>query len=514
MKKILIVVAVLVASIVLVVTIYNKKVVNKIENNYSEYVETLKNKKIFKKEKDKYIEIGNIKENMIIPLSYNKVKNYKDKYYQIKDTNYYIDYQDIKKTNLINNKFKDSYQKILTIKTNPTNLYKDNKLVLTINDSLELEIKMKKDENYYIEYFNDIYYIKDNYEIIKTEVNNLESIAILHFDKDIRIEKVEEVLNYLKENNYTSITLEDFYNWNKENIYLSDKKVLILYNGNLKIDDNFIINNNYNEKEFIKGDSKVKIHDSIYYQYDIYSTTSIERVKNMLEGIKEEINPNQKIAVLNYHFFYDSKIEVCNEIICLSTDNFKKQLNYLKENNYKTLTIEELNDWLDNKISLPERSVLITIDDGALGTSTINGNKLIPILEEYEINATLFLVTGLWDKANYQSKYLQIESHGDSLHDNNYCSNNKCGYKTLILSREELITDLKLSQEKLGTNLAFCYPFYVKNNKLVEVVKEAGFKLAFAGGNEKVTKQTDKYNIPRYVIHKDTSLNSFINMIK
>ena len=40
-----------------------------------------------------------------------------------------------------------------------------------------------------------------------------------------------------------------------------------------------------------------------------------------------------------------------------------------------------------------KKSVLITIDDGALGTGIQNGNKLIPILEEYKMHATLFLIT-------------------------------------------------------------------------------------------------------------------------
>ena len=236
----------------------------------------------------------------------------------------------------------------------------------------------------------------------------------------------------------------------------------------------------------------------------------------MLKGIKEVkvTNNATSIAVLNYHFFYDGKTEACNESICLDISNFRKQLDYLRDNGYKTLTMKEFNDWMDKKITLPKKSVLLTIDDGAMGTSFINGNKLIPILEEYKMHATLFLITAWWDVNNYKSEYLEVYSHGNNLHDSYYCNNNGCGYKGLKLSKEELVKDLNKSVNELGTNLAFCYPFYQKNNTMVEALKETGFKIAFVGGNRKAKQSDYKYAVPRYVIYKGTSLNGFINMIK
>ena len=273
------------------------------------------------------------------------------------------------------------------------------------------------------------------------------------------------------------------------------------------------VNTNFDDI-FVSGDSQVKVGDNTYYQYDIYNTTSIDRIKDMLNGIKETRIENQQIAVLNYHFFYDSSLkEECNEIICIDTKNFRKQLDYLKENNYKILTMEEFNDWLDKKITLPKNSVLITVDDGAMGTSFINGNKLIPILEEYQIPASLFLITGWWDINNYRSNYLEVYSHGEELHHNNYCKNGKCGYKSLLLSKEEMINDLELSVTKTNTRLAFCYPFYQKNDTMVEALKESGFSVAFVGGNKKAKQTDSKYQVPRYIIYKNTSLESFIKMV-
>ena len=55
--------------------------------------------------------------------------------------------------------------------------------------------------------------------------------------------------------------------------------------------------------------------------------------------------------------------------------------------------------------------------------------------------------------------------------------------------------------------------FYEYNDYAIEQVKKAGFKLAFIGGNKMVTKDTNPYLIPRYVIYKNTSLNYLKNLL-
>ena len=240
--------------------------------------------------------------------------------------------------------------------------------------------------------------------------------------------------------------------------------------------------------------------------YKVKDSSGNETSVDKIVEVKKKGDANQKIAVLNYHFFYENKSENCNEDICLNMKKFREQLKYLKDNGYTTLTIDEFVAWMYGEIDVPEKSVLITIDDGAHGTSKINGNHLIPALEEYQMHATLFLITGWWDIKNYSSPYLDVESHTHNLH-----LGGNCGHRSKVncVSHDELLKDLQKSIRVTKSDKAFCFPFYDYSDSSIEVVKEAGFKTAFIGGSRKASRNDDKYKIPRYQISEYTSLETF-----
>ena len=165
------------------------------------------------------------------------------------------------------------------------------------------------------------------------------------------------------------------------------------------------------------------------------------------------------------------------------------------------------------EIDLPARSVLITIDDGGNGTGYNNGNILIPLLEKYNMHATIFLIS-VWAKAaNYKSPNLDLQSHTYAMHNSNICKGVSRGAHILCASDNEVLTDLKMSISEVGDSTAFCFPFYAYSDHAIDLVKEAGFKLAFIGGNYKATRSTNKYKIPRFHMYKSTTITEFNNFI-
>lgn len=253
---------------------------------------------------------------------------------------------------------------------------------------------------------------------------------------------------------------------------------------------------------------KIKI-DNMFNVDKVTGESEIFKKSITNDTPKEEKEKITEVPVLNYHFFYNDET-ICNEDICLNIDKFKEQLDYLKKEGYKTLTIDEFKKWMYGEIELYDKSVLITIDDGAFGTSKINGNYLIPILEEYKMHATLFLITAWWDKENYKSDYLDIQSHGYDIH-----REGVCGFKNIeCLNHEELKDDFSKSINLVDNNIAFAYPFYDYTEDSISVLQELDFKIAFVGGNKKATRSDNKYLIPRYPIYDSTNIEDFINMVK
>ena len=327
--------------------------------------------------------------------------------------------------------------------------------------------------------------------IIKYNVN--------YKNKDKTIERsikiIDDVIPEIKLKGKTEVSLYVNDKYSESGATASDN-----YDGD--ITDNIVITGEVDTSKEGKYELTYTIKDSSNNE------NSVKRVV-----VVKKRQPKPGVAVLNYHFFYDNGAS-CPGVNCMSTEKFEEQLKYLKDNGYKALTMEEFRAWMYNEIEIPKKSVLITIDDGALGTGFHNGNKLIPLLEKYQTHATLFLITGWWKIENYKSDYLDIESHTYDMHTEGYCQGVARGAKMLCLEHDEVLKDLRLSIEITGSTNAFCYPFFVYNNQAIENVKEAGFKLAFAGGDYKATKASNKYAIPRFHITRGITLEEFINIIE
>lgn len=297
-------------------------------------------------------------------------------------------------------------------------------------------------------------------------------------------------------------------------IELKGKKEINIYQNEKYKEEGVISIDNYDgdisDKVVIDGEvdiTKIGEYSIKYTSKD--SNNNYSSIIRKINVIKKPVY-EQKIAVLNYHFFYENWDENCHEAICENMSKFRQHLEYLNNNGFKTLTIKEFVLWMYNKIDLPEKSVLITIDDGAHGTGVHNGNHLIPALEKYNINATLFLITGWWGINNYKSERLDVQSHTNDLH-----FEVNCGYRSKVncVSYDDILKDLKESIKITNSTEAFCFPYYEYSETSIKAVKDAGFKVAFVGGNRKASRNDNKYKIPRYVILNSTTLSEFINMV-
>lgn len=496
-----------------------------IQEHYHDYVKTTKKTVLYN---DKKEEIGTIEENISLVL---EKKTGITEYLKIKDYPYYIYYEDVTKEEKQQQKETNYIPFNKNIKTNnKISLLQNNKEQIIMNKGINSPIQYEDENNYYISFLNQIFAIPKTNEIEIIDNNNSKEettnhISVLNYETIeetcnsktcTTIEDFKKQINELKEKGYYSINKEEYEKYRKGFIQLKKKAIYLISNTSKEklntLQEELGIEI---EQETAILNNKTTIPDNnleIINSYQIKSYSTIDNILKMANGEEvTELSPednNQGIAVLNYHFFYGEG-EECNESICLDINIFRDHLTYLKENGFKTLTMEEFTKWMYKEIELPEKSVLITVDDGAKGTGRHNGNKLIPALEEYQMHATLFLISGWWDVENYRSKYLDIQSHTYDMHQYGPCKRGQINCATY----EEALQDLKKSLEIVDNANSFCFPFYYYSDTSLKAVKDAGFKLAFVGGNVKAKRTSNKYLIPRYPIRANITMNEFKNIV-
>lgn len=221
---------------------------------------------------------------------------------------------------------------------------------------------------------------------------------------------------------------------------------------------------------------------------------------------------NPKIAVLCYHNIAteEEKQNYPDEADwTITVNNFQEQLDYLKNNNYKTLTMDEFYKWKTGSLNLPYKSVLITFDDGFLS----NYEYAFKLLKEYNMNATVFVVGSFIENSdnniwkgnlktymtkdillNIEKEYPNIEiySHSYNLH-----------YQGAInQDKSILIEDINNFNNFYKETNVYCYPFGQYNDNMKNSLKDCGYKLAFKYGPnkkdyKKVSRDDDPLEIPR-----------------
>ena len=509
---------------------------NLIKKKYDSYVITVREATLYNQKKKK---IGTISKDYVLELEKNTIHSLKNIYFQIKNTNYYINCQDIKNGTEIKTEDTKEYElpanQTLTSKKEIT-LYQEDQKVLTLSSNITLPLAYETEDEYFVYFQNQLLKTKKNNNIKitknqKEKTKEAEQISILYYEsispscEDDNCTTEEDFKNQiikLIENGYYTIDRSDLEKFLNHSIRLKEKAILLTTSNPINslkefINEKKIHIENIEEEMTLQYMSVNKpvtkeTKNNFVNRYQIKKDTKTEEILKMAEGEEVSIstNQNQAIAVLNYHFFYDKAGgEVCGESICLDTAKFREHLDYLKENHYKTLTMDEFKRWMYGEIELPTKSVLITVDDGAMGTGKDNGNKLIPLLEEYKMHATLFLIAGWWNIENYRSPNLDIQSHTYDMHLYGDCGRGQINCATY----EQAKTDLEKSLAIIQNDDSFCFPFYMYSDTSLKAVKDAGFKLAFVGGLRKATRNNNKYLIPRYPIHSDITLERFIEMV-
>jgi len=219
----------------------------------------------------------------------------------------------------------------------------------------------------------------------------------------------------------------------------------------------------------------------------------------------------QGIPVLCYHQIV-SKVQFKKRPTpyAVTVSQFRNQINWLKKEHYKTLTIAQFYDYMTGKKPINEKFVLITFDDG-LNDFSKHAQK---ILEKVNFKAVLFIYPTWviakkkralkpWQIANLSKLGYDIESH-TFWHPKLTKMNVKDQTFQFKRSRKFL---KKWSKKKEISYLA--YPFGLFNETSVGLLKKLSYKAAFTIFPGINLPGQNPYAFMRYMVVKGDSLKRF-----
>ncbi len=205
------------------------------------------------------------------------------------------------------------------------------------------------------------------------------------------------------------------------------------------------------------------------------SVTLKENLEERIAKIKGEYT--LRVPILMYHHIGNPPVNEKSHQLYVHPDLFRREMEYLAENKYKSTSLDELADALKNKKKLPKKSIVITFDDGY---DDFNNNAY-PILKKYNLKSTIFISTNLVNKPCYltlssiksllTSKIVTIGSHTITHPNLTRINSNRLFY--------ELTGSKRWIEKKLKTKItSFAYPFGGYNKNIIQEVYNTGYRSA------------------------------------
>lgn len=242
-----------------------------------------------------------------------------------------------------------------------------------------------------------------------------------------------------------------------------------------------------------------------------------------------------RLSVIMYHSIY---AETPSEY-AVSPEQVEADLRWLKDNNYTTVTAEQLIAYTRYGGDLPEKSVMITLDDGFYNNLSV----LVPLLEKYDMTALISVVGTYTDndaaKDPHEPKYsyltwndirelscsqrIELGNHTydmHSLHGTRVgCAKNEGESEEAY--RSILTEDIELLQDEFRQNIGyapvvFAYPFGNVSRESLPVIRDCGFLMTLTCREQPnyITRDPDcLFGIGRYNRSGLYSTEEFMEMV-
>ena len=283
---------------------------------------------------------------------------------------------------------------------------------------------------------------------------------------------------------------------------------------------------NKNEKIILKKDKKYKgknCNDGYY-----------KAVVNGKEGYicstytTQELRNAKKIPIFTFHRIVTDETKnllLPHDQWTESYSMFQKQIEYLYNNEYKTINLDEFYCWYKGECNFPKKTVVLVFDDGNLDDYYL----VMPTLKKYGFKGTTFLVGSrvkekqeapyedtirryisqdIIDKTKEEYPDFDLQSHSYNFH---YVDKNNLPH-VKNMTKEEIMQDFEYNKKFGFKYIAYPYGIYTKD--LQEASKESGYRLGFWFGHQDyATRKSNPYLVPRIKINGYSNIDTLKNYL-
>ena len=248
------------------------------------------------------------------------------------------------------------------------------------------------------------------------------------------------------------------------------------------------------------------------------------------------------LPVLLYHHFAENP--TADTVV--SPARFREQMVALKEAGYSTITVQQILDFIDHGVPLPEKAVLITFDDGYTSNLTVAA----PILEELGMSATVFFI-GIYEGEEispnsgnqlYPARFsceaarewvekgvIELQSHTYNMHQS--ASDGFSGREGILMLEGErdkdycaaLLDDARmfarrLTEQGFAEPVALAYPYGFFNAECETILRKAGIRMTFTVEEKvnslKINDRNCLWNLGRFNVTERDSGDALLRRLK
>jgi peptidoglycan/xylan/chitin deacetylase (PgdA/CDA1 family) len=201
----------------------------------------------------------------------------------------------------------------------------------------------------------------------------------------------------------------------------------------------------------------------------------------------------------------------------ISERRFRRQMGWLKRRGYTVIALDELVRYRREFRLPPEKSVVITFDDGYADTLEL----ALPVLERLGFPCSLFLLTaagtggvGNGEDELGRRKRLRLDQASAFLARGSVGAHTRTHVDLLTVDLEEARAEIAASKAELEAALGvpvtlFAYPYGSYDEEIVRLVREVGFEAACTATPGPNWPATDSYKLLRFEVYGTDSLFRF-----